>query len=74
MMLGESVALHVPVAGSNSSALYAELLLKRPTAKTLPFASSVVELEPRIVLKFPVGRHWPVVGLYNSADVRGDSS
>src|SRR5205823_1230797 len=62
------VTLHVPVAGSYSSAVLRALLTRKPPViRTLPLDSSVAVWLLRAVLSVPVPVHVPVIGSYNSA-------
>src|SRR6476620_3375021 len=62
------VALHVPPAGSYSSALLrVPLLLDPPTTSALPLRSRVAVLLTRAVPRLPVVLQVPLAGLYSSA-------
>ena len=62
------VAVHVPVAGSYSSALRdsTEALLIPPATSTSPFGSNVAVCMPRAVWRLLVGFHLPATGIVMS--------
>ena len=62
-----AVAVHVPVAGSYSSALLKKPgLLAPPATSTLPLGSSVAVCRARAVMSLPVSFHWPGVAAQGS--------
>ena len=63
------VAVHVPVAGSYSSALAKGCSQSSmpPATSTCPFGSNVAVCESRAVAMLPVAVHVPVAGSYSSA-------
>src|SRR5258707_3700659 len=67
-MLRLPVALHVPVAGSYSSALLRKLTpLNPPATSTLPLGNNVAVCARRAVLRLLVALQVPVAGSYSSA-------
>ena len=73
-MLRLPVALHVPLAGSYSSALLRPLPLPSgvpPATSTLPLGSNVAVWKKRAVLRLPVAVHVPLAESYSSALLRG---
>src|SRR6266550_1814719 len=61
------VAVHVPLAGSYSSALLKTRPLFPPATSTLPLGRSVAVCWARAVPRLPVAVHVPVAGSYSSA-------
>ena len=63
------MAVHVPLAGSYSSALLRPLpLLPTPAAtSTLPLGSNVAVCDRRAVVRLPVSLQLPLAGSYSSA-------
>src|SRR5207249_10757112 len=63
------VAVHVPLAGSYSSALLKtpSQSLNPPATSTLPLGSSVAVCRSRAVPRLPVAVHVPLAGSYSSA-------
>src|SRR5438874_1626239 len=62
------VTVHIPVAGSYSSALAkTSLLLSPPATSTCPFGSNVAVCMRRSVVMLRVAVHTPVAGSYSSA-------
>ena len=61
------MALHVPLAGSYSSALVRKTPFYPPATSTLPLGSNVAVCCRRAVLRLPVALHVPLAGSYSSA-------
>ncbi len=72
-MLRLLVALHVPVAGSYTSALLRMPpgIPNPPATSTLPLGSNVAVCNLRRVLRLPVALQIPVAGSYSSAVLKG---
>ena len=62
------MTLHVPLAGSYSSALVSGplVLLNPPVTSTLPFGSNVVVCPRRAMLRLPVALQFALAGSYTS--------